>query len=429
MLEPLWTLLDRWLWSNASQGVLPSARLLRLLRYPYAILRDLSRGQINLRAMSLVFTTMLALVPLLAFIFAILKVFGAHRDLEPIVFEFFRPLGRSATDLTARIMEFADNVSTGIVGSVGLVLLLWTLIGTIQKVEDSFNYVWHVERARGFARRITEYIALLIVGPLLLVGFISLAHQALDSGPLGALAPYAMVSVLFMGLYRFVPNTHVRWRAALAGGVVAGLLWATVGRIFTELVVYTSRLTLVYAGFAVIVAALLWAYFGWLILLVGAQLTFYLQNPNYLRLGLVELRLSNVEREDLALRIMYLVGRSHARGKRWRSNALAGELGLPGVAVSQVVAALEAAGMLIRTELGELSPARDIGHIEVRSILEVARSQRTGHTPIREMSWPAVDQLEAELSHAWRDRCGNRTLRDLVEADSLAGDRQPIDQH
>jgi membrane protein len=446
MFEPLWKLIDRWLWHEVSGRDSPLGLLLRVLRYPFAVLRDLSRGQINLRAMGLVFTTLLSVVPLLAFSFAVLKGFGAHRDLEPIVYEFFKPLGQGATELTARVMEFADNVSSGIVGSVGLALLIWTLIGTIQKVEDSFNFLWRVEQPRGFARRIAEYLGLLILGPLLLVAFIGLAHSALDSETLQRvtnlpmmqrlldvslqLAPYAMVSAIFTALYLFVPNTPVRWGPALLGGLVAGVLWAAVGKLFTALVIYTTRLTLVYAGFALIVAALLWTYFGWLILLIGAQLTFYLQNPSYLRLGLVELRLSNSEQEDLALKIMYLVGRGHARGeRRWRVNSIARELGLPGIAVAQVAEALERAGMLVATEHDELIPARDIGSIEIRSILEIARNQRSGHTPAREMRWPAVDQLEAQLSAAWRERCGSRTLRDLVEADSLAGDGHPVDQH
>ncbi len=134
-----WNFLDRWLFGPLSLTSRPVGWLLRLLRYPYAVLRDLSQGQLNLRAMGLVYATFLSLVPLLAFSFAILKGFGAHRDLEPIIYEFFRPVGAAATEITARIMQFADNVSTGIVGSVGFALLLWTLIGTIKKVEDSFN--------------------------------------------------------------------------------------------------------------------------------------------------------------------------------------------------------------------------------------------------------------------------------------------------
>jgi membrane protein len=432
MLEPLWRLLDRLLWGARAVGANPLAVLLRLLRYPHAVLRDLSRGQVNLRAMGLVYTTLLSLIPLLAFSFAILKVFGAHRELEPVIYEFFKPVGRSATELTARVMEFADSVSSGIVGSVGLALLLWTLIGTIQKIEDSFNYLWRVDQPRSFARRIAEYLSLLILGPLLLVVFLGMAHAAIDSAAVQtiaalplmdrlmtfgvALAPYAMVTTIFTGLYMFVPNTSVKLVPALIGGLTAGILWAATGKLFTELVVYTTRLTVVYAGFAIIVAALLWTYLGWLILLVGVQLSFYVQNPSYLRLGLVELRLSSVELEDLTLKVMYLIAAAHTRGDvRWRVNSLAGELGMPGIAISQVVGALERAGMLAANDKDQLLPGRDIGHIRLRDILEVARNQRSGHASGRDLAVPRVDELRASLEDAWQQRCGDRTLRDLVE--------------
>src|SRR5205807_703875 len=193
MRTRIWALLDRWLFGPASDraGLLGQCR--RLLRYPYAVGRDLGRGEINLRAMSLVFTTLLSLIPLLAFSFAILKAFGAHRELQPIVFEFFRPVGASAAQLTERVMQFADRVSSGV-------------------------------------------------------------------------APYAMVTALFTVLYMFIPNTHVRVRPALAGAVIAGIAWAAVGKMFTSMVVSSTRLTMVYAGFAVIVAVLMWTYLGWLIL-------------------------------------------------------------------------------------------------------------------------------------------------------------------
>lgn len=433
MLEPLWRLLEHLLWGERAVGAHPLAVVLRLLRYPYAVLRDLSRGQVNLRAMGLVYATLLSLIPLLAFSFAILKVFGAHRDLEPIVLEFFRPVGDSAAALTARVMEFADNVSSGIVGSVGLALLLWTLIGTIQKIEDSFNFLWRVDQPRSFGRRIAEYLSLLILGPLLLVVFLGLAHAAIDSAAMQTiatlplverlmalaltLAPYAMVTTIFTGLYMFVPNTSVRIGPALIGGLAAGILWAATGKLFTEMVVYTTRLTVVYAGFAIIVAALLWTYFGWLILLIGVQLSFYVQNPSYLRLGLVELKLSSVELEELTLKVMYLIGMAHTRGEvRWRVDTLARELGMPGIAISQVVTALERAGMLTANDKEQLVPARDIGDIRLRDLLEVARNQRSGHAAPRDLTVPKVEALHSSLEAAWRERCGERTLRDLIES-------------
>jgi membrane protein len=296
-----WNLLDRYLFGDYSNGTTPGALALRILRFPYAILRDLSRGQVNLHAMGLVYATLLSLIPLLAFSFAVLKVFGAHRDLEPLIREFFRPVGGGANELTQQVMDFADSVSTGLVGSVGLVLLLWTLLGTIKRVEDSFNFLWRVEHPRSFARRVTEYVGLLIVGPIVVATFLGLSHAAIESEaaqwarnvPLIdrlmiwgiEVSPYFMVATIFTAVYMYVPNTRVKIIPALIGGIVAGILWAAVGKIFTAFVVYSTRLTVVYAGFAIIVAALVWTYFGWLILLIGTQLTFYIQNRNYLRLG------------------------------------------------------------------------------------------------------------------------------------------------
>ena len=403
----------------------------RLAQYPYALLRDLLSGQLNIHAMGLVYATLLALVPLVAFSFAVLKGFGAHRELEPLIYEFFRPMGDAAGELTQKVMDFADHVRGGIVGSVGLAFLIWTLIGTLKKVEDSVNFVWHVEQPRSFMRRIAEYVALLVVAPLLVGTLIGTAQitsanssvRALShlpllgqlGGVLLTLAPLALVSAVFTLVYALIPNTRVRLVPALIGGITAGILWAAIGRIFTAFVLLSTRLAVVYAGFAIFIAALIWIYFSWLILLVGAQLSFYVQNPSYLRIGLREPRLSNTETEQLALSIMYLVARSHLRGsERWSINALSAELALPGVAVTRSADALEAAGLLVTTEQETLLPGRDAGYIPLQEILAVARAAYSVHGDDHHAAPPAVSQLYAEFEGAWRERLGARTLEAWV---------------
>src|SRR5256886_13998913 len=117
---------------------------LRVLRYPYAVMRDLARGEINLRAMSLVYTTLLSLIPLLAFSFAVLKIFGGRRDLEPIVYELFRPVGGAAAqELTARVLPFARHVSSGGGGGPGPAPLPRALPRPTKKGEGSFNLPLH----------------------------------------------------------------------------------------------------------------------------------------------------------------------------------------------------------------------------------------------------------------------------------------------
>jgi membrane protein len=435
MILAFWNWLDRYLFGEFSEGTTPGALALRVLRYPYAILRDLSRGQINLYSMGLVYATLLSVVPLIAFAFAVLKAFGAHRELEPLIGEFFSPVGEKAPELTHRIMEFADSVSTGLVGSVGLALLLWTLLGTIKKVEDGFNFIWRVEHARSFARRVTEYVALLIVGPIVVVSFIGLTHKALESASAGIgrympffdrlqelgllMAPFFMVTAIFTAVYMFVPNTRVKWKPAIIGGVTAGVLWVVVGKLFTALVVYTTRLSVVYAGFAIIVAALLWTYFGWLILLIGAQLSFYVQNRNYLRMGLTELRLSVVQREQLTLKVMYLIARSYHDGKtRWSLDGLSQELAMPGIAIARIVHSLEDARLITVTEDEHLLPARDLGKISVQEVLDIARNEKAGQVGWRNIKLPAIDAISAKMDEAWRKSCGDMTLRDLVETNA-----------
>lgn len=410
---------------------------LRVLAYPYAVLRDLAGGQLTLRATGLVYATLLAMIPALALSFALLKAFGIHRDLAPLIFEFFRPLGANAAQLTARVLDFADNVRGGLVGAVGFVLLLWTLIGTVKRVEDSFNYVWRVQVARSLPRRIAEYVALLLAAPLLIASVVGFTGLAVDSvsrytpenlpvlvrftGFLVMVAPYAIVTMLFTALYIVIPNTRVRLLPALIGALCAGALWAFVGRAFTQLVIYSSRLTLVYAGFAVIVGVLLWTYFGWLILLAGAQLSFYVQNPSYLSLGLAPISFSNREKERLGLNLMVLVARQQRRGlPPLTLGGLAHVAGLPPLAMAAVFEALEAAGLITLGRREEVRLPRDPSDIRLAEILEAVRTRRRGHRLLQVAALPAVADVERRIDSAVQDCVGGMTLAQLAAPESSA---------
>lgn len=431
MWQKFWQALDNGLFGSHTQGSEPLARLLRILRYPYAIIRDLIGGELTLRATGLVYATLLALIPATALAFAVLKAFGAHRELEPFLLEFFHPLGEAAGGIVHRLMEFAERVSGGLVGAVGLILLLWTLVGTVKKVEDSLNFVWRVDRARSIPRRVVEFVMLVTLGPLVVATVIALTKLAIDNVvaatvqdfTLGQhllqllirLAPFAIVISLFTSMYLVIPNTRVRLGPALAGGVAAGITWAALGKVFTAMVIYTSRLELVYAGFAIVVAVFLWTYLGWLVLLAGAQLAFYLQNPNYLRLGHAQLKLSNDEKERLALDIMARVAMGHRAGDPpWDIQRLSRALSMPGVAIADMAALLEASGLLARSDDGRLFPAREISNITLADVVICARRRHAGANLPPHLSAPGVVELQQQMERAWRDVCGTRTLADLI---------------
>lgn len=418
----------------------PLALGVSLLRYPYALARDLIVGDLNLRAMSLVYTTLLSIVPLIAFSFSILKGLGVHEQLEPLIYEFFRPLGERATELTARVTSFVDNVRGTVLGSVGLAFLVWTVISVIQKVEEALNFIWHVERVRSFARRFSEYLSVMVVGPILMVTALGLiaslstnaAIQWLQSHEpfgtilvmLGKLGPLLLVSGWLAFLYSFIPNTRVKPGAALLAGVVAGAAWVGASFAFTQLVAYSTQMMAIYASFSIMLLALIWVWLNWLILLLGAQLAFYLQNPQYLRTGQREVQPTARLRERLALSVMYLVARSFETGdRRWSIRDLAAELAIPSGALGPVVDALERDGLLEPTESETYVLGRDPAAVTLDSILCAVRDGRTGRAAMlrRARTLPAADEAADLVESAIRERLGRQTLKDFVTRTTADG--------
>jgi membrane protein len=405
------------------------------LGYLYALLRDLGRGELGLRAMSLVYSTLFAIVPVIAVAFAVLKAFGYHRELEPVLFEFLRPLGEQGYTLTKNIMGFVENVQGTILGTVGFAFLLFTVVSMIQKIEASLNFVWHVERPRSLARRVSEYLVVMLIGPAISVGAMVLlarveASAALttlsglapgDTGTFGNLhlTPYVMVVALFAFVYLYMPNIRVRFGPALVGAVFGGVLWAAVGAVFTRIVVYSAKTAAIYAGFAVVLLFLVWVYVSWLILLLGAQLSFYVQHPEHLRCGHAAVPLTGALRERVALAVMYLVGeRFVAGGPRWTINGLAERLDVPGTTLDQVVSALQQHGLVLDVEDDTVAPARDLGAIPLDAILDAVRHETPDPRRPAPRPVPDADAVARIADEALRSSLGDRTLRDLVTSRS-----------
>ena len=401
----------------------PWGAALRWLRFPAALIRDWLRGEINIRAMSLAYTTLLSLVPLLVFSFSILKGIGARGDLRFLLHEFFRPMGAAAEQLTESVMQFVANMRGDLLGSIGLAFLVYTVITTIQKVEASFNFVWRVERPRSFGQRFTEYLSVMILGPILLavaIGLLSTAEHSpfakwLNADALAKLVPYAIVTLVFTFMYSFIPNTRVQFRAALIGGVAAGVIWALVGKAFTTVIFYSSQMVAVYTGFAIVLTTLIWVYLSWLILLIGAQLAFYLQFPQYLRHGQESIDLTGSDREKVGLSVMYLIARDYEAGKiYWTAARLAAELDIPGIALAPVLACLERDRLVVTTENEQYVPGRDPQEILLFYILDAVRTLQSGRLALVLHPIPAAAHVMTQVETAMRERLGTQSLKGLI---------------
>jgi membrane protein len=420
---------EHWLFDlPEAVGGRPLRWLFAPLRYLYALLRDLARDQLGLHAMSLVYSTLFAIVPLIAVAFAVLQAFGYHRELEPLLYEFLRPLGEQGHALATRIMGFVENVQGSILGTVGFAFLLYTALSMIQKMEAALNFVWHVERSRSFARRITEYLVVLLVGPavavfamVLLASFEASEVVARLSGLEGDqagrihLTPYVMMIGLFLFVYVYMPNIRVRPGPAFVGALFAGALWAAMGALFARIVVYSAKTAIIYAGFAVVLLFLVWLYLSWLILLLGAQLSFYVQHPQHLRTGHAEIPMTGALRERIALSVMYLVGERFLDGSaRWSIGELAERLAVPGTVLDGIVTALQAHGLVLDVEDDTVAPARDLGSIRLEAVLEAVRHEMPDPRRPAPRAVPVADEVARRADQALGSSLAGRSLLDLI---------------
>lgn len=428
--------LSHWLWD------IDSARLPRwqragvtALRIAYVALRDLADGQLTLRAMSLVYTTLLSLVPLIAVSFSVLKAFGVHNQVEPLLFKFLMPLGDKGQEITTRIIEFVENIKAGVLGSIGLAFLLYTVVALIQKVERAFNYTWHVEQARRLARRFSDYLSVIIIGPVLVFSAMGLTASVMGTDlvqhlaaiePFGTLLqllsrllPYLLIIAAFTFAYVFVPNTRVRLRSALVGGLVAGVLWETTGWAFTSFVVSSVKYTAIYSAFATLVLFMIWLYLAWIILLLGASIAFYHQYPQYLSVRRRALRLSNRLRERVALQVMYKVGGHHyQRLPALTAQQLARQLRLPLDVLETVLGCLERHGLLVESadDPPVYLPGRPLEETPLVEVVHAIRSAgeeaffSAAHLP-REA---AVEAVMGDIDQALDQALEGRTLKDLA---------------
>jgi membrane protein len=166
-----------------------------------------------------------------------------------------------------------------------------------------------------------------------------------------------------------------------------------------------------------VLTTLIWVYLSWLILLIGAQLAFYVQFPQYLRHGQQTIELTGSDREQAGLSIMYLVGRDFAAGKRyWTADRLAAELDLPGTALAPVLARLERAGLIVATEKELFVPGRNPEGILLADIVDAVRTLQIGRLTIEMHGAKAAVQVMGGVEAAVRERLGTRTLKDLIAA-------------
>lgn len=426
----------------------PIGIVYRLLQICWALGRDLLAGDLTLRATGLVYVTILSIVPVIGISFAVLKAFGLQRRLAPLIADWLAPIGADSERVLETIMGFVENVQGNLLAGVGAALLILTTISMANRVEDTLNFVWRVVRTRNLARRVTDYLAVVLLGPVVMVLAMALIasvestellksltdYQPAARAPWAwsTLGPWLLVSLAFSLVNWFIPNTRVAPGAALTGGLVGGVAWAASGIFVARIVVNSTQTLSIYAGFAIAIIALIWLYLCWLTLILGAQVAFYVQHPEYLRLGYRPLGIGGRRTEQIALALMLLAARAFgSSGRRPTIDSVSRQLGMPVIALGPVLDRLEDAGLLARTDRQNLLLSRDPGQVSVREILEAVREPAcAGGLPSGAWPDPVVELFE-QLESARTNALGSLSLKEFSseQPDSLAQAPPPSDSN
>jgi membrane protein len=252
----------------------------------------------------------------------------------------------------------------------------------------------------------------------------SLVQQIVAIEPFGSLVigltklvPYILVIGAFSATYILIPHTNVKWRSALLGGLVAGVLWETVGWGFASFIVGSAKYEAVYSGFAILILFLFWLYLNWLVLLLGASIAFYHQNPAYQTSGAIHKPLGNRAKELLALEILRLIGKAYQDGDRqWTLENLLEDISLPMESVNEVLQKLLSRKLLVNAgeEPGYFVPGRDLQTITIKEVLDVVRDDFEGNGSNKEFSDSSVVSILDELDSLAGHQLENKTIKDLI---------------
>lgn len=401
---------------------------------------DLYKGQLNLYAMSLVYTTVLSIVPVLAVSFSVLKAFGVHNHLEPTLLTFMAPLGPKGAEITAQVIQFVDNIRVGVLGALGLGFLIYTVISLMQKVEEAFNFIWQTRGKRTLSRTFSDYLSVLLVGPVLVFTALGVTGSAMNSDMVqwlaayepaktiisiaGRLVPFLLIVGAFTFIYRLIPYTRVKLKSAFVGALVAGLLWEAAGLGFAAFIAASTRYTAVYSSFAIGILAVIWVYLAWLILLVGCRIAFYHQHPEHLWLRESDSVMSPRQIEALALRVMIYIGRRFKRGRgATDAHSLVGDTGSTQPMIERVLSGLRADGLIAAVESTEPAylPAEPLDQITAEDIFKAARGKphsSVPDSPVDQVVDTVMKGFEASLEKRFRQQ----TLDELVTRVLASGD-------
>jgi membrane protein len=374
--------------------------LIKQLRIFVLAARGFSNDNVQLRASALTFYSLLSIIPIAAIAFAIAKGFGLDQNLEKLIIEKFQ----SQQDVLNWLLEHSRNAlqetSGGYIAGVGIIILFWSVMSLLGRIESSFNHIWQIRIPRPWFRKFTDYLTIMLIAPIFLVlsssvtVFINIQlPEYMSKAPildffkpiisfLVQFSPYFISWMTLTVLFVIMPYTKVKFSSALVAGVIAGTILQFLFWVYIDLQFGISKLSSIYGSFAAIPLFIVWMQSSWLIVLLGAEISFANQNVSRYEFESEALNISHYEKKALTLMIMHLIICNFSLGEKpLTSEIISRKLKIPVRLVRDIIQDLNSANLVSMIHVTDdvqrfYQPAMDINSITVSLVL--SRLERKG---------------------------------------------------
>lgn len=387
------------------------------------------------KASALTYLSMLSLVPVLALIFGIAKVFGIRELMEKELERYFSGQTEVLNQVQPFVDKMLDTQSGGIVVGASAVFLIYTVIRLLMNIENAFNDMWDIKQNRRWERKISDYVAVILLGPVLLIVASSSTIFVKDTiqdfvanleilGQLKSgiifllrLLPYTILWLLLFGIYLIFPNTRVKFWPALFAGIVAGTLYQLNQQAFISLQFAFARYHAIYGSIAFLPLFLIWLQISWIIVLFGAEICYGAQFINQWEMNSEELKISLSHRKKLALLLLYrVIKKFEKKGGAITMNDLGEMVNIPRRYLSDICYDLERSGLITRVESDDVAyqPSFDIHKMDLHTVLDKYEKEGMGDfDPRKSKAFVAIEDALHKIEEKWRSSESNVLLKDL----------------
>lgn len=396
------------------------------------VVRDFLRLDLASRASSLTYSTLFSTIPLLAILFAIAKGFGLETFIEEQIREALPGETAVADTIIGFVLSYLNHTKGGVFVGMGLCLLLYTLLSLVANIEQTFNQIWKLDSERSLFRKITDYTALLFIFPLfaIITGgisiFISSVWDDLQNyviigrtyAVLVELFPYLLMVLALTGFYIFMPNTQVRFKSALVGGIPAGIAFQLVQYVYIHFQLWVTSYNAIYGSFAALPLFMLWCQISWYICLFGANLCYVDQNIRFFTDGKQATCATPLHKTFLGVLVMKVYCQRYVDRQFPYSVAdVARQLKQPLHLVREVSKVLLQARLLVAVvrqdnEPEVYMPAVNANTITVAEVIQalMGGTDDFSVTPEYETQWKSFEQMQTDI---WKHHTAQTLVKDF----------------